>query len=100
MKEPRYAELFQFFAGEFHEDWPVEAATADEILDMFLEAHPQNKRAHLADLIDAFTAAIPDDRELERALFEELGCYYVPREDARSTRNWLQHVSGRLRAAT
>ena len=40
-------------AGHFHEDWPVDAATPDEVIDTFIGAHPRNERAHLADLIDA-----------------------------------------------
>ena len=47
---------------------------------------------------DRFAAATPDDQALEHALFTNLGCYYVPAADGRSVRDWLQHVSGRLRA--
>ncbi len=59
MNGERYPELFQFFAGYFHEDWPVDAATPDEVIDTFIEGHARNERAHLADLIDAFTAEVP-----------------------------------------
>jgi len=100
MSTERYPELFQFFAGYFHQDWAVDADTPDTVIDTFVaEDASENERTHLADLIDAFVAAVPDDQALERALFEELGCYYVPGSDPQSARRWLHHVSGRLRSA-
>jgi hypothetical protein len=100
MNADRRPELFQFFAGYFHEDWAVDAQTTDEVIDTFIATHTQNERVHLADLIDAFTAEVSDDQALEHAVFEELGCYYVPTADAKSARSWLHHVSSKLRAAS
>jgi hypothetical protein len=94
------SELFQFFAAYFHEDWSVDAASPDDVIDSFIAAHTGSECAHIASLIDAFAAAVLDDQALERALFAELGCYYVPTADAQSTRGWLQRVSGRLRAVS
>lgn len=37
MNDRRYPELFQFFGGYFHEDWPVDAATADNVVETFME---------------------------------------------------------------
>lgn len=98
MNELRYPELFQFFAGYFHEDWPVDAATADDVVETFMGTHARDECLKLAQLIDAFAATTPDDQALEHALFTDLGCYYVPAADGRSVRDWLQHLSGRLRA--
>jgi hypothetical protein len=103
MTEERYYDLVQFLAGAFNEDWPDEAATPDEVIDNFIRAHSPDDRAHLAkvaDLVDAFSAEEPNDESLKRALFKKLGCYYTPEADAIPTRDWLRHVSDRLREAS
>ena len=95
MTEP---DLFQFFAGEFHEDWSLEAATADEVVEAFTTTHSQDERMRLAQRMDAFAAGIPDDQALAHALFNDLGCYYDPSADGQSARAWLERVAERLRA--
>ena len=96
-----HPELRQFFAGYFHEDWPVDAATPDNVISSFIsEAHPPGELVRLADFIDAFARGASDDHALEQAIFTELGCYYVPSADGLSAKDWLRHVSSRLRAAS
>jgi len=97
MNQERYPELVQFFAGYFNQDWDLDAPTADGIIDLFNRTHSLNERAHIAVLIDAFTAEVRDDAALTRAMFDELGCFYTPEADGMSMRSWLQHVSSRLR---
>jgi hypothetical protein len=91
-------ELYQFFAGHFHEDWPVEASTPDGIIREFLaQNHDPEKLGRLADLIDEYIGSAKSDDALERGLFHELGCYYMPSADGLSERAWLEHVAKRLR---
>jgi deoxyxylulose-5-phosphate synthase len=97
MNERSYQELFQFFAGYFHEDWQVDALTADDVVKTFTETHSRDECRQIADLVDAFAAATPDDEALEKALFSNLGCYYVPAADGRSVRELLQQVSRALK---
>ena len=97
MSRDRYPELLQFFGGYFHQDWDIEAATADGVLDIFNRTHSLDQRLRIADLIDTLTAEIHDDQLLEHTLFSELGCDYLPEADAMSVRSWLRYVSVRLR---
>lgn len=98
MNDRERLELFKFFAGYFHEDWSCDAETDSGIVATFRAASSGDERAHMADLIEAFADSYADDRALERALFKDLGCYYNPSADGRSARDWLQCISGQMRA--
>jgi hypothetical protein len=37
-----------------------------------------------------------DDRDLEKVLFTQLGCYYQPSGDGLSARVWLQRLAAQL----
>lgn len=101
MNTNEHRELFQFFAGYFHEDWPVDAGTPDDVISSFIAEHRGTRSPlRIAELIEALVAETPDEREIERLLFDEFGCYYVPASDGQSARGWLSHVSQLLRAST
>ena len=85
--------LYQFFAGYFHEDWAQEASSPDEILASFTRRHAADERELLSRTIVAFVDDHPGDDELDEALFNDLGCYYSPRGEGRSTRTWLLSVA-------
>ena len=93
-------QLHQFFAGYFHEDWASEASEPDGIIDIYIgqENNAENLN-NLAALIENLVGRSQSEKELDDSLFGELGCYYVPAADGKSTRAWLEHVSSRLREA-
>jgi hypothetical protein len=89
--------LRQFFAGYFHQDWPLEADTPDQVISNY--ARQRSDRSALIELRDAIIAFIadhPDDDDLADALFRELGCYYSPEALGESTKQWLLHVADEL----
>jgi CdiI immunity protein len=93
-------ELHQFFAGYFHEDWPVDALNPDDVISSFIAApHPAGELSRLADLVDSYACHLSNDETLEQALFMDLGCYYSPSVEGLSARIWLRHVASRLRGA-
>lgn len=93
-------ELKNFFAGYFHEDWPEEAEDAAGVLELYMSQNVDEAAHHrLAKGIQAFIACHTDDAELERALFSELGCYYMPSTEHQSTREWLEQIAAKLSLA-
>lgn len=101
MTTPRgFDEIRNFFSSYFHEDWAQEAEDPAQIISLFLaqEWKSEELRA-LAAQIRRFVDRHPDDQELERALFAELGSYYQPSADKVSPRKWLQEVASTLDAA-
>lgn len=86
------AGLRSFLGGYFHEDWEMDASEPDEVIAQFLRSRPSR------DEIDRIIAQIgrylgeKNDAVIERGLFEELDCYYLPTADDMSARNWLKHV--------
>ena len=95
--EAQRERLHQFFAGYFHEDWPLEADSPDEVVSAFVR-QPEAGRdlGELSGSIVAFVEDHPNDDELDAALFKELGCYYSPRAGGISTRSWLLGVAAKL----
>jgi hypothetical protein len=94
--------LYQFFAGQFHEDWRLDAAGQDEVVSTYIHDLGANAGEVLLELsksIELFVAEHPDEKELSAALFDELGCYYVPSSDGLLTRSWLLSVAAKLAAA-
>jgi hypothetical protein len=90
--------LHQFFAGYFHEDWRTEANSVDDVIRSFVGQQDSHQFARLGDAIAAFVEDHPNDDELDKALFEELGCYYSPRTEGISTRSWLLGLTAKLQA--
>lgn len=99
MKIDESGDLYQFFAGWFHQDWQDDDDSVDDVISSFLSSGglTRDRLVLLADAIDAFASSFTDDAALEHALGSELGCYYLPSADGSSARAWLHHVSGRLR---
>jgi hypothetical protein len=66
--------LCQFFGGYFHEDWPLDAESPDEIVSAFVRGRADDDDRHLAQLSSSILAFLddqPSDDELERALFRQ-----------------------------
>lgn len=94
--------LRSFFGAYFHQDWTLDASDPDHIVKMFLDdaARSYEELVLLARLIVAIASRAVDDAALERALFAELQCYYLPSADGLSAREWLRHVSSLLLSLT
>jgi hypothetical protein len=94
---------YDFFAAYFHQDWHLDDRQPDDVVARFLatmRADESNELAKLADDLDAFAARFAVDAELEGALYRELGCFYLPSADGVSAREWLKHITTRIRAAS
>ena len=87
-----------FLAAYFHEDWPEEAKDPNRVVQNYIDDGRKPEQLLLvADAIEEYATQFDLDGDLERALFRELGCYYVPSSDGTTARAWLAHVAKLLR---
>jgi hypothetical protein len=91
-------ELRSFLSGYFHEDWALDASRPDDVVAQFLTSRPPAFEVDriVAQISDYLTSR-KEEEAVERGLFEELGCYYLPSADGLSARDWLHHVVQLLR---
>lgn len=92
-----FSELKSFLSGYFHQDWELDANNPDDIIIQFIKTNPpENIVRTIATQIDLYLEKETDDPTTESKLLNELGCYYLPRADGISVRNWLTQVKNRL----
>ncbi|NJL27534.1 MAG: hypothetical protein HC897_06365 [Thermoanaerobaculia bacterium] len=92
-------DLRQFFGAYFHQDWCLDANEPDQIVQQYLsEGRSLKELTRLALLIEKYAELMDDDSALERALFSDLWCYYMPSADGLAAHAWLRHVASLLKA--
>ncbi|WP_396913755.1 contact-dependent growth inhibition system immunity protein [Mycolicibacterium sp.] len=84
----------QFFGGNFHPDWDLEAEDWPQIVDSFVVGEKPEQLRSLARDIDEFRKSRPDV-DLHAAMMK-LGGFYDPRPEMTYS-EWLGHVAERLR---
>ena len=89
-------DLTNFFSSYFHEDWMCEAETTTQMVQIYLSTALPAEVAQLREAIMAYAENEPDDEILEKKLFSELGCYYLPNTDGLTAKDWLMSVVGLL----
>lgn len=98
MNRHEFTYLENFLAGYFHEDWTLEAAEPDDIIENFVcESGSDGEFMRIADDIDAYLNGKAGANISEDDLVREFGCYYAPSSDGLSSRDWLIHVRDRMR---
>ncbi|MCC7171886.1 MAG: hypothetical protein IT459_15685 [Planctomycetes bacterium] len=89
--------LRSFFSSYFHEDWSLDASEPGAIVDRYLTSNPASEHlSRLARSLESLAADGGSDSDIERALFRELGCYYMPSADGLSARKWLTELALRF----
>jgi hypothetical protein len=100
MNVSRFSRLKTFCSSYFHEDWVLEAENPEQVVSSYLASGWSSAELNeLAGEMRQFARSYPDDAALERALFSELGCYYMPSADHISAREWLEHITSRVLGA-
>ena len=84
----------QFFGGNFHPDWDLEADDWPQIVDNFVAGEEPRHLYSLARDIDEFRSR-GQEHELHAAMLK-MGGFYDPRPDM-TYRSWLGEVAARLR---
>ncbi len=84
----------QFFGGNFHPDWDLDAADWHQIVDSFVVGEEPHQLHSLAQSIDEFRQSATEV-ELHTAMLK-MGGFYDPRPEM-TYREWLGQVADRLR---
>ena len=99
----RFDELYQFFAGYFHQDWSRvfdwKESPADFrlVVRHFKAVNPKMIVARVRNQLEDFLSYDLTENDLKDALLN-LGCNYYPKDPA--YRNWLNAVLGILNDPT
>lgn len=89
----KFPALRSFFSAYLHEDWRVEFTDTHLAAKSFLDQEPdQHLLKQIVDEIDAYLNLKRSDLEVEKGLFDELGCYYLPSGEGLNPRDWLRSV--------
>jgi CdiI immunity protein len=92
-----FPQLRQFLGGYFHQDWVVEHATWEEVVDDFIADSPRHAVLECASELRDLLAAEFSDGELAIVL-ERLGCSVDASALDLRTGEWLRLVLERLTA--
>lgn len=90
-----------FLGAYFHEDWSLDHASADEVVQTFILDNKDGRMDfnRLADLLEGFAERAENGKAVECALFRDFWCYYVPSAEGLDARWWLRHLGGLMRGA-
>lgn len=85
--------LEDFFGGNFHQDWVIEAVDPIEVVKKFKLHSTTSECEQIARDIEArLLQSSLSDAELSTKLYKEFGCEYDPSLDGKRTREWLEEV--------
>lgn len=85
-----------FLGAYFHEGWICEAPGAAAVVEQYVRTSSPSVLRSLHDALITYVENSPDDAELSKNLFTELGCYYCPEAAGLSPRAWLLTVARSL----
>lgn len=92
----KFPELFQFFAGYFHQDWHFDHETEDDVVRSFIAESSSERISQVKGDLQIILRTLQSEEEIQVFLFEEVGCsYYYPCAWP-SGKAWLEHVFGML----
>ncbi len=90
MDAGRYPSFASMYADYFHEDWRLEDASADDVVERYRRFAPPDQVDHLTDELTALLAS----NRSEDALRADLGPFtnYDPTEDGQTVQAWIEHL--------
>jgi hypothetical protein len=91
-------QLHQFLAGYFHQDWALDRAGWEPVVDEFVTESPHSVVVETADELRDVLAARLTDAELP-AVLDSLGASVAPAAFATAATAWLEAVLQRLVSA-
>lgn len=90
-----YPTLENFFAAYFHQDWAMEQATPDAVVDGYRAGETPEQVARARADAGTLLAEGLDDAALG-ARIRAMGCEYDPTRDGMAWGDWLHGVARRL----
>jgi hypothetical protein len=88
----KFPALFQFLAGYFHQDWRCDYETEDDVVRSFIADSSVETISRVEDELQLVLRTIPSEDELQRFLFDEIGCAYYYPHAWPSGKAWLEHI--------
>ncbi len=93
----RFEELYQFFAGYFHQDWSHTFDWKNDLPNFapvvrhFKATNPKPYILKVRNQLEDLLQYDLDESELQKAL-SELGSNYFPKQNSETYRNWLKMI--------
>ena len=85
--------LYQFIAGYFHQDWPEEAQSPEEIITNYAASEPREVVEESLNELKQLIAEVKSEAQLKHILLVDLGSYYDPTFHNQTISAWLQSVA-------
>lgn len=92
----QFPNLTQFFSSYFHQDWPLEAETASDVISNYLSSEPPESIEATSEELSKLLEMPISEPDLETFILDELGCYYDPTSENQTVREWLESVQKSL----
>jgi phenylalanyl-tRNA synthetase beta subunit len=92
----RFPYLTQFFSSYFHQDWPLEAETPSDVVNNYRSSEPPESIEAASEELSKLLEMPIAPADLETFILDELGCYYDPKSDNQTVREWLESVQKSL----
>lgn len=86
-----YPNLYEFFAGYFHQDWPEESPTATCVVERYLGEFPRSEVDEASRELRSLLTNTSAESDLA-SIVNQLGSYYNPQSDGLTYREWLLQV--------
>ena len=75
----------------------MDAADPKGVIQMFLDGGcTKDEAARIARLVRIYAENALDDNTLEKSIFTELRCYYIPSADGFGARAWMHQIAAYL----
>ena len=92
----QFPNLTQFFSSYFHQDWPLEAETASDVVNNYRSSEPPESIEATSQELSKLLEMPIAEPDLETFILDELGCYYDPKSENQTVREWLESVQKSL----
>jgi hypothetical protein len=93
--EAMFPNLFQFFAGYFHEDWKLDYQNPDQVVKDFIRNTSKGCLKLLQRELVELKARFQTEESLKRAI-QGLGSHYEVTVDGYTFSNWITHLENKF----
>ena len=93
----QFPHLTQFFSSYFHQDWPLEADTPSDVVEDYRNSESPASVEAASQELDKLLKMPIAPADLETFILDELGCYYDPKSENQTVREWLEAVQKSLK---
>lgn len=92
----KFSYLYTLFGAFFHQDWMVDYENEEMVIREYVTGGSAEEVGRTLEELDQFISLDLPVSELDKVMFDDLGCYYKPEPDGSSMRDWLLWVRSTL----